>query len=211
MTCGAVLPSRAAVLFFDIPDRIVLGFNQTDFFEIDIDQDGASDVIFRSNINAGTGFSILPQESTRVFTSPPNPPDLGAQALDVPTGSEIGFSLLSSTTILTGPEISFGREIGANLLSCAQFTQLVCIGEFDTQEAMAGIEPTDFVGLALDINGNTHFGYVEILSSGFNGGTILSFAYESEPNVPIIAGAVPEPSSLMLLSFGVLAFTRRNR
>ncbi len=48
--------------------------------------------------------------------------------------------------------------------------------------------------------------------AGTLGGLVNSWAYESEPGKPIIAGAVPEPSSALLFTAGVtISFFRRKR
>ncbi|MEM8671957.1 MAG: PEP-CTERM sorting domain-containing protein [Planctomycetota bacterium] len=78
-----------------------------------------------------------------------------------------------------------------------------------------------FVGLQLSINGQTHYGWAGLdLGSSIGSYTLTSFAYETDPNTPIIAGAeasiagvgaVPEPSTLLVMgvSFGLLALRRR--
>jgi len=184
------------------------------FFEVDLNRDNTTDVIFRSNFAPGSGFDILPQNGHKVFSSPiPPPPDMNTFARDFDNGQSIGSSVLGNNLVLLGQRFApiTGREIGQGLLGCVLFSQLICLGEFDTAEAQAGGDPTDFVGVALDLNGNTHYGYVEILSSGFNGGTVVGFAYETEPDTAILAGAIPEPSSLILIALGGTTLLRRRR
>lgn len=207
------LPSGAVVIYTDIPDQGVFGPAGDSFFEVDLNRDNTGDFLFRSNFAPGDGFVVLPQGNHRVFSSPiPTPPDINTFARDFDNGQEIGPDVLSNNLILLGQRFDVtGREIGPALLGCALFTQLICLGEFDTAEAQAGGDPTDFVGVALDLDGNTHYGYVEILSSGFNGGTIVGFAYETEPDTAIIAGAIPEPSSVLMVCLGVAIFTIRKR
>lgn len=73
-----------------------------------------------------------------------------------------------------------------------------------------------YVGLKWDIGGgNFNYGWARVDVSGANNGTatLFSFAYESTPNAPIAAGAIPEPSSLALLAAGggAAALKRRRR
>jgi len=78
------------------------------------------------------------------------------------------------------------------------------IGEF------AGVESA-YVGLQLQINGNTHYGWIRLGAPVpiFNGGWIYDFAYETLPDTPILAGAVPEPSSCGLCAIGIGALLFR--
>lgn len=82
------------------------------------------------------------------------------------------------------------------------------IGEF------AGVESA-YVGLQLQINGNTHHGWIRLGAPlpFLNGGWIYDFAYETRPGVPILAGAVPEPSTFVLLVGGgvLMVWFRRMR
>jgi len=69
-----------------------------------------------------------------------------------------------------------------------------------------------FLGFRFEIDGEDHFGWARVSVSQVDANdpstfldltaVIHDFAYESEPNTPIAAGAVPEPSSLGLLALG---------
>ncbi len=66
------------------------------------------------------------------------------------------------------------------------------------------------IGLSLSAADGTHYGYAEFSVTLFEG-----YAFESTPNVGILAGAalVPEPESIALLGLGLgaLALSRRKR
>jgi len=70
-----------------------------------------------------------------------------------------------------------------------------------------------FIGVEFIDEGEAHYGYIEIdiPISELPVGQVLAFAYETEPNKAILAGAIPEPSSTLLLSFGALVAFRRKR
>ncbi|MEI7733616.1 MAG: PEP-CTERM sorting domain-containing protein [Verrucomicrobiota bacterium] len=70
-----------------------------------------------------------------------------------------------------------------------------------------------FIGLRFEIGGAMHYGWMEVYNyPGVPAGQIFGWAYETDPNTPFIAGAVPEPSTWALLAAGaVLMFWRRKR
>jgi hypothetical protein len=72
----------------------------------------------------------------------------------------------------------------------------------------AGVESA-YMGFDFQQGGQTYYGWISLGSPyvfGTGGqGWIYSYAYETEPDTPIAAGAVPEPSTLALLSLGGLA------
>lgn len=71
------------------------------------------------------------------------------------------------------------------------------------------------MGGEFDIDGATHYGWINLCVGELGpGGEIYGWAYESDPDTPIIAGAIPEPSTLLLpLSGGLalLSYKRRSR
>jgi hypothetical protein len=61
--------------------------------------------------------------------------------------------------------------------------------------------------LQFQITNETHYGWMEIYNyPNIAAGQVLAWAYESAPNTPIAAGAVPEPSAFVLISLSALAF-----
>ncbi len=74
-------------------------------------------------------------------------------------------------------------------------------------------ETNAYLGVSLQINGNTHYGWIQIDNpSDSPGGTITGFAYETTSGAGIVAGAVPEPSSILLFTIGAIgAWTLRRK
>ncbi len=89
--------------------------------------------------------------------------------------------------------------------ACFDAGGLFCGGNF-----LGGI---GYLGAEFDIAGDTHYGWLEISSlDGVPYIDVLSWAYESEPGVGILAGAIPEPSATaMLLAAGLLILRRRRQ
>ncbi|MDY0126445.1 MAG: PEP-CTERM sorting domain-containing protein, partial [Anaerolineaceae bacterium] len=70
----------------------------------------------------------------------------------------------------------------------------------------AGTERQGYFGTQFDIDGSTHYGwvYLDNTFAGLGGGDIIEWAYESTPGIGIVAGAIPEPSTISLLIGGLL-------
>ena len=69
----------------------------------------------------------------------------------------------------------------------------------------------DYLGLRFKIAGQTHYGWIQMnLPATEGAGLVEGFAYETEPNTPIIAG-IPEPSTSLLVAItaGPFLFHRR--
>jgi hypothetical protein len=65
-----------------------------------------------------------------------------------------------------------------------------------------------YLGLKMELNnsGSTNYGWVGIRidNEADATGAVVGFAYETLPNIPILAGNVPEPGTLVLAGMGVV-------
>lgn len=80
------------------------------------------------------------------------------------------------------------------------------------------LNSTGLFGFRFTIGGNTHYGYGQMTISdslGAGRGFEIDYAYyETTPNTPVTAVAVPEPSAISLLALGAVgagALSRRRR
>ncbi|MFT7172261.1 MAG: hypothetical protein ACI9NQ_000470 [Paracoccaceae bacterium] len=164
---------------------------------LDIDNDGAFDLFFGTD--GGLLAVMQSRGETRFISSLSAPPNRGGKVRPVSSGSIIG----GDTSNLSGDWYSHTDNGGASGfgLSFLQFE--------DT-----------YIGVELEIEGNTHYGWVEyvgfsntkfVANRNIPGGFINSWAYESEPDTPIAAGAIPEPSALSLFLLGGLLALHRRR
>jgi len=92
---------------------------------------------------------------------------------------------------------------------------MILLNEQEMGGVGAWLGQTGYMGLQFDADGETHFGWVRMTAyDEFPGMTIHGWAYESIPGVGIVAGAVPEPSSSLLVVIGAMSvwvLRRRNR
>ena len=68
-----------------------------------------------------------------------------------------------------------------------------------------------FCGVGWRQGDGFHYGWMELQGVGGTQMSILAWAWESTPNVPIAAGAIPEPSALLLLAGASVVLTSRRR
>jgi hypothetical protein len=79
-----------------------------------------------------------------------------------------------------------------------------------------------YLGIAFDVGESTHYGWIHVTLGevdpdfGFKDPITASWAYESTPDTPIVAGVIPEPSTGILtmvgsLSILLIARSRRRR
>ncbi|MDA7882273.1 PEP-CTERM sorting domain-containing protein [Akkermansiaceae bacterium] len=69
---------------------------------------------------------------------------------------------------------------------------------------------TGYLGVRFEADDGDHFGYLHIDSRGFSQFHIEQ-AWESELNTPLFAGAIPEPSSILLIMMSSLGLLVRRR
>ncbi|MDB6136791.1 MAG: motif protein [Verrucomicrobiales bacterium] len=189
---GAVKRLSAAVVFVDI-ENITLG-NPTEYVyrDLDLNSDGIADLTFQTGRSDLVCFSTVSGGIAGIPTVPPNQNHFAAAFL---SGEILGISF---------PTESLYRwnEGYSGLLSCRDAG---CLGLWEDKTAYLGVQFSSAVGI--------HYGWVEVFVFGNTStGSILSFAYESEPRVPIVAGVIPESSSFVLAAAGLAGgFLRRRR
>ncbi len=203
-----LLKLEAAVIYTALPNIPVQSFEQEVFYYLDLNKDGISELAILSSAQSDRGAQVLPSATNRVFSTVETPPDIGSDALNLAPGTLIGSSLLNQpNTSLTGTKIFTAglltQTYGPTLSMCVSVdSDTVCLGQF-------GLFQPGYLGVEFDILGEIHFGYVHISGTGYNGAILKGFAYETLPGVPIMAGAVPEPSIGFLLLLGSTWFVWR--
>ncbi|MBX7212275.1 MAG: PEP-CTERM sorting domain-containing protein [Verrucomicrobiaceae bacterium] len=179
------------------PDVTIGGNFPTRTFDVDFNGDGAYEVRMNVSANSTTGFRAYPSISTRIESVPGGDP-----------GTYYAWPIALNETVQSAPvggsQWIYNPGSGSGLGVCQTVgSSLVCFGYFwDFTVANIGVEFTLADGV--------HYGYVEL--EGIYGlGRIRSYAWETDPGVPIVAGAMPEPSRAVLIFAGMLAVLSHRR
>jgi hypothetical protein len=157
--------------------------------DIDLNSDGVPDF----NLSSWNSIDIYlaPLNNNAIIAVPEPPGDLGALIYAFGPGAPISSSL--------DPVLAWWGTSGNGPSVIVSAADIGSIGYFQGQ--------TDaFAGVRLDLAGGLYYGWMHIQNFGGNWGQISDWAYETIPNTPIFAGAVPEPSALSLLLVSGAAF-----
>ena len=196
--------AQGTIVYRDIEDVPLFTLSGSVFHDLDLDQNGSVDLRFRAT---GSDFDAIPLGPNQVLAIPATPPNLGGFVYPLNSGDVIGA--------VTEPPLSWenpgdGRfgPIGLTFTSCMLVgDELGCLGLFTGRNAYMGAE--------FQIDCQPHYGWVRVDLSqpGINGGWITEYAYDTRPGMPIVAGAVPEPSTWALLIGGgvLMVWFRRRR
>lgn len=135
---------------------------------------------------SGSGFWIIPASGNSVIAVQPYLPNSQAVlVIPLSAGVQIGRDAAGYrwlTNILGGEILASARDGGT----------IGDGGGFITDGYFVGIDKA-YIGLQFQQNGQTNYGWVSAGAPvvGINGGWIYEYAYETQPNTPILAGAVP--------------------
>jgi hypothetical protein len=162
---------------------------------IDINGDSVSDFTLFSDGNAIT---LAPLYNNAVAAWPEPPPDLGSLVWAFNLGNSISSSLDPVLIWYGRTTDQFGSALIVETMNAGS------IGFFQGH--------TDaYVGFELNVGTSSYFGWLHFQNLGLNVGQVTDWACNSSPNMPIVAGQVPEPSTgvLIILAGGIVWLTRR--
>lgn len=156
--------------------------------DLDLDANGTADVVVQV-VGLGIGMSA-PGKSEVFCYDDPNPTEIGELVAPLEAGQEVGPALSSQYIPVTNFYSNANSGGGPHWLAGAYRLgadpgEPIVVGKFLLKRA--------FVGLRFEIDGQLHYGWVDLANVRLgNGATfeLYGWAYETEPNTPIEAGAI---------------------
>lgn len=192
---ASAAPASASVVMVDlVPDFRML---QDTTYSFDINNDGVRDIRFIRQ--TGTlGLSAYPDAHVRLASVPSDP---GSHYLwPLSSSIEVGANLPSPAQWAYEP---YPGPFGVSILISLGF-DLVTLGYFP------GVR--GFVGMELTLADGVHYGYLELSVLELSTlGTVHSYAFETQPGVPITTVLTPEPGRTGLLLLAAMALMGRRR
>jgi len=162
-------------------------------YNIDLNNDGITDFILFGNVMS---VFLIPESGNAVVTGGGFYGGQGVTALN--KGDTVSASL----------DLPYQWYAGDNGLNPIFGSQAVFDGELLADGDFIGKEDA-FIGLMFQINGETHYGWMEIYNPFFDilpvvNGQIVQWAYESSPDMPITIFPVPEPTTISMVGMGLV-------
>lgn len=178
------------------------------FYDLDLDRDGISDFWVISN---GDIVELLPFGNNRIFSSIGQSGTRRVRNLSeevmigpIPAGANPRFTGIEDSRI----SFDFGESFIYQ-----------CLAQFGGSVSCSSTLPSDpeqrtHYGLEFEIEGETHYGWVQVSAPERLNGLleIHGWGFETIPGEPIAAGALPEPSTIGLTALSLLGLAwRRTR
>lgn len=184
-------PCRGSISVNWLDDPLVLQSPLSPVYEmIDMNADSIIDYTFAASVSF---VGVHPEVANQYLIYPSPPPNIGGPVEPLPDGFEIGPNSGE------GELDWYGSTGYSTLIQCLSGSGgYTCAGRFPGQHAYMGVE--------FDIEGATHYGWIDLYVAEYGPyAEIYGWAYETQPGVSILAGAVPEPSTVLLMAAGSLA------
>ncbi|MFT6240906.1 MAG: hypothetical protein ACJAQT_002999 [Akkermansiaceae bacterium] len=204
---------EGAVVIFTPPEPILF-YREEDaptgevITPLDIDQNGSTDFQLGGVISFGS--LIRPERSNKLLVAPATPPNLGGSLFPLQDNTMIGLTESPIGLIFISTDLTDGfvapEDEGFFLTLVGCFAPTGCSGPFYT--ALGDDPLRAFIGFEFEIEGEVHYGYLDIGSSG---AILNGWAYESEPGKAITTSFVPEPSFAMMAFLGMTSLLLRRR
>jgi hypothetical protein len=182
----------------------------TILYPIDMNGDSVVDFTFGAETS---GIALRTERANRLIYRIA-PPNIGGLVADLPEGYVVGSSLEPQLGWIPSDPAEGYVSPGEIAFATIAISLSTGVGIISSASDWPSGPPTrGFIGLEFELPDGLHYGYFDIMVSGDGaGGSLLGWAYDTRPNIPIFATAVPEPSALALFAvagIAMLALRRR--
>ena len=159
-------------------------------YALDMDGDASTDFTFTYSFSF---LGVRSESANRILILLSPPPNVGGPVVPLSAGFSIASDSGSSGLAWSA------RSSLDPFETLSQCFDSGCGGAFVGQHAYMGVE--------FERSGSTYYGWVLLnVAPDYPAGTIEAWAWETRPGEPILAGAVPEPSTRALLAKGGFLF-----
>ena len=189
LLCTFTCRGGIIINWLDTPLELGGWWNPSVPHSLDIDGNGTMDFSFWGDVAASVG--MRSEGANRYLIRPSPPPNIGGPV------AALGQEFLIGPDSGIGSLDWFGNDYDY-WSSLMQAYNTGKIGEFWGRRAYIGVE--------FQADDGVHYGWFDVegdISTPY--AVIYGWAYESTPGMGLIAGAIPEPSTLMLFGTGATA------
>ena len=198
--------SHAVVIVHVLPEPLDIFNNETPgfvFTPFDVDGNGATDFSFAA---FRTEAALRTERANRLVIIVDPPPNLGGPVASLGFGNVISHSSLAQNSRWTSSDI-IGRYISPDELVASSIIQVFFSGH-NTQ-----FTERSAIGIEFEAEDGIHYGYFDISPAPYIAPriTLHGWAWMTVPGRAILAGRVPEPSTMIPVSVSTGAILLRRR
>jgi len=200
---SVTFPALQAAVIYNAEPQTIVGLTANNTVAFDFDRNGVEDLRVEA-VYLGLSTPVvqfLSPSTTQLLYEWSEPAMYGVDFLPYRSSQLIGPDSETTVVRFVSPDSGAGTR---------RLTKGFPLP--DPREAERNfLNQTAYLGFRFQSEEGLHYGYALFTDTTSRGTTLLATAWESEPNTAIVAGAVPEPSTTLLLSLagGSLLFWRK--
>ena len=208
---GTLVACRGGIIYTYLDEALDVGgwSNPSAAYALDLNDDGSVD--FSIAASYPTSVDFLSEGANRYLIHPSPPPNTGGPVAALNPGFPIGPDSGDDSLDWFGDNYDYWSGLMVELDTGKS-------GEFwNTPDAWgppwdprSPPEMRTYIGVEFAVTDEVHYGWIEVQGHwSYPYVKVFGWAYESTPGMGITAGAIPEPSTLLLLFAGAGALALR--